>query len=63
MRPTDEHHHCKSCGNVCGPTEETCSRACADRRAQQQQSRRNSVNLMYALMAIVVVVFVLNFLR
>ena len=63
MRPTDDHRHCKSCGKVCDPDEETCSPACAERRATQQRSRQNSVRLMYVLIAIVLVVFLLQYVR
>jgi predicted nucleic acid-binding Zn ribbon protein len=53
-----DHRHCKVCGRTCDVDSETCSRACAERRAQQLQSRRNYTYLLYASIAILFVVLV-----
>jgi predicted nucleic acid-binding Zn ribbon protein len=56
--PTEgDHRHCKVCGRVCDVGEETCSRACAEKRAAQVQSRRTYTYLLYATIAILLIVF------
>jgi len=55
-----DHRHCKVCGRVCPPGQETDREECATSLAQRQQSRQNSVRLMYALIVVVVVAFILE---
>jgi predicted nucleic acid-binding Zn ribbon protein len=56
--PTEsDHRHCKVCGRVCDVGDETCSRACAEKRAAQIQSRRTYTYLLYATIAILLIVF------
>ncbi len=52
-----DHRHCKVCGRVCGVDEETCSRACAQKRARQLASRRTYVYLLYGTAALLLIVF------
>jgi len=54
----EDHRHCKICGRVCPADEETCSRACRDKRAQQLQSRRMYTYLLYGSIALLLIVFV-----
>lgn len=58
-----DHRHCKVCGKVCDVGEETDTAQCAATLAQRQQSRRNSVRLMYVLIFVVVVAFLLETVR
>jgi len=55
-----DHRHCKVCGRVCTVGEETCSRACRDKRAAQVASRRNYTLLLYAAIAILVIAFLVS---
>jgi len=55
-----DHRHCKVCGRVCTVGEETCSRACRDKRAAQLASRRNYTLLLYAAIAILVIAFLVS---
>ncbi|HTT35614.1 MAG TPA: DUF2116 family Zn-ribbon domain-containing protein [Thermoplasmata archaeon] len=57
----DDHRHCRICGRVCAVGNETCSRACAEKREAQQRSRQTNVRLMYLLIVVVAVVFLLQF--
>jgi predicted nucleic acid-binding Zn ribbon protein len=52
-----DHRHCKVCGKVCAPGNETCSRACADARDDRARSRRTYTLLLYGAIALLVVVF------
>lgn len=52
-----DHGHCKVCGRVCDPGEETCSRACRERRAQQLATRRMYTYLLYGTIALLLIVF------
>lgn len=58
-----DHRHCKVCGRVCDVGQETDRPECATTLAQRQQSRQNSVRLMYVLIIVVVVAFVLGTVR
>lgn len=58
-----DHRHCKVCGRVCAPGQETDREECATTLAQRQQSRQNSVRLMYVLIVVVIVAFVLETVR
>lgn len=57
MGPGTDHRHCKNCGRVCDPDEETCSDACRERREQVLATRRNYTYLMYGVMALLVILF------
>jgi len=59
----EDHRHCKVCGKVCAVGQETCSKACREKREEQQRSRRNSIYLMYLLIFVVVAVFLLSYLH
>jgi predicted nucleic acid-binding Zn ribbon protein len=59
--PEDDHRHCKVCGTVCAPGEDTCSDACAAKRAQVAQTRRLYTYLMYAVILVLVIAFVVRF--
>jgi predicted nucleic acid-binding Zn ribbon protein len=56
-----DHRHCKVCGRTCNVGEETCSRACAERRAAQIQSRKTYTYILYATIAILLIVFLSRF--
>ena len=58
-----DHRHCKVCGKVCDPGSETCSKACARDRQRRAESRRNYTYLMYAMIAFLVLLFVVSFVR
>jgi predicted nucleic acid-binding Zn ribbon protein len=51
------------CGRVCAVGEETCSRACREKRAAQIASRRNYTYLLYLAIAILLIVFVFSAVR
>jgi predicted nucleic acid-binding Zn ribbon protein len=58
----EDHRHCKVCGRMCDPDEQTCSRACAQERERIVRSRRNMTFLLYASIALVLIVFVARYL-
>ncbi len=62
MPGESDHRHCKVCGRVCDVGEETCSRACREKRAQQVSTRRTYVYLLYGTMALLLIVFLSRFL-
>jgi len=55
-----DHRHCKVCGRVCSPGDETCSKACREKRAAQLASRRNYSYLLYLAIAILLVAFIVS---
>ncbi|HXQ78682.1 MAG: DUF2116 family Zn-ribbon domain-containing protein [Thermoplasmata archaeon] len=63
MTTEEDHRHCKVCGRVCGVGEETCSRACREKRAAQMASRRNYQYLLYGAIAILLIVFLSSVVR
>jgi len=63
MPAEGDHRHCKVCGKVCAVGEETCSRACRERRAAQMASRRNYQYILYAAIAILLIVFLSSVIR
>ncbi|HYA70047.1 MAG TPA: DUF2116 family Zn-ribbon domain-containing protein [Thermoplasmata archaeon] len=63
MPETDDHRHCKVCGRVCGVGDDTCSRACREKRAAQIASRRNYTYLLYVAIAILLIAFVFGLVR
>ncbi len=56
----DDHRHCKVCGKVCAPGEETCSKACRERRERSLQSRRNYTYLLYGMIVFLAIVLFLT---
>lgn len=52
---TDDHRHCKVCGKVCTPGEETCSVACQEERDRRSRSRRNFIYLLYGTAALLLI--------
>ncbi len=58
MTAEADHRHCKVCGRVCDVGEETCSRACREKRAEQLATRRRYVYLLYGAIALLLIVFV-----
>jgi predicted nucleic acid-binding Zn ribbon protein len=57
-----DHRHCKSCGKVCGLTEDTCSKACAKTLARKQENlARARRNYWYAFFASVVIVAITSY--
>lgn len=63
MSAEEDHRHCKVCGRVCGVGEDTCSRACREKRAAQVSSRRTYTYLLYAAIAILVIAFLSSVIR
>jgi predicted nucleic acid-binding Zn ribbon protein len=49
---SDEHRHCKVCGRVCAPEDETCSATCRDERDRRLRARRNFTYLLYGTAAL-----------
>jgi len=45
---------------VCNPGDETCSKACREKRAAQLASRRNYSYLLYLAIAILLVAFIVS---
>jgi predicted nucleic acid-binding Zn ribbon protein len=58
-----DHRHCKVCGRVCAVGEDTCSRACREKRAAQLASRRNYTYLLYVAIAILLIAFLASVIR
>jgi predicted nucleic acid-binding Zn ribbon protein len=56
----DDHRHCKVCGKVCAPGEETCSKACRAKREQSIQTRRNLTYVIYAIIALLLILLVVR---
>lgn len=62
--PTEgDHRHCKVCGKVCAVGDETCSKACREKRARQLATRRNYQYLLYVAIAILLLVFLSSAIR
>jgi predicted nucleic acid-binding Zn ribbon protein len=59
----EDHRHCKVCGRVCDVGAETCSKACREERARRIQSRRNLTYIIYASIALLMIVLISSFLR
>ncbi len=57
MPSETDHRHCRVCGRVCAVDEETCSRACREKRAQQIATRRMYTYLLYGAIAILLIAF------
>lgn len=52
-----DHRHCKVCGRLCKPDEETCSKACREQRVQQLQTRRGLTYLLYGAIALTIIAY------
>jgi predicted nucleic acid-binding Zn ribbon protein len=59
----DDHRHCKVCGKPCSLDAEVCSKACRRTFDQRRQTRQQYTYLMYGLMAFLVLLLVLNYVR
>ena len=57
----DDHRHCKVCGKVCDPGDETCSKACRAKREQLQSTRRMYTYLLYAVILILAIAFLASY--
>lgn len=55
-----QHKHCKMCGVAIQPDEMVCSDACKARWEAQQRSRKQTMWLMYASIAVLFIVLVLT---
>ena len=60
---TADHRHCKECGRVCPSDREVCSDACRVARRSRMSSRRQTVYFFYAMIAVLVVLFVLSYVH
>ena len=60
---TEPHRHCKVCGKVSPDSEEYCSAACRRRREALLQTRQRNLWVFYALMAVLVIILILSFVR
>ena len=63
MPAGEDHRHCKICGKMTGPGNETCSAACAATREARLRQRRNYQYLLFASIALVAVVFFSGYFR
>ena len=59
----DDHRHCKVCGLVCPPDEETCSAACRTKREATMKSRRLWTGILYVLIVFFAAILLLQLLR
>ncbi len=59
----DDHHHCKVCGRVCATDQDTCSKACRAKRETASRSRKNLTYFLYAMIAFLVLLAAVSFLR
>jgi predicted nucleic acid-binding Zn ribbon protein len=57
----EDHRHCKVCGKVCPVGEETCSKACRTKRAQQLRTRQTYTYLIYGAIVLILIVFLLSY--
>jgi predicted nucleic acid-binding Zn ribbon protein len=62
MDEVPEHKHCKVCGKSIPPDDTTCSKDCANKRAQSMQTRRrwNYAFLVIMFLLVVLLVFELT---
>ena len=56
-----DHRHCKVCGRVTKPDAETCSDACAERRARRVSTARTYQYLLYGAIGILLILFLLSY--
>lgn len=63
MPAEGDHRHCKVCGKVCAASAETCSRTCAEERERRVRSSRNLRYVLYGTIALLLVLFLSNFLH
>ena len=60
--PDGDHRHCRVCGRVTRPDEETCSAACAAARERRVRQAGNYRLLLYGAIALLVIFFLAQFL-
>ncbi len=58
-----DHRHCKVCGRTTGPKQETCSAECAAKREERLRSARNYRYILYATIALVLILFLSAYVR
>jgi predicted nucleic acid-binding Zn ribbon protein len=58
-----DHRHCKACGRVCAVDEETCSKACREKRATALASRRRYSYILYAAILLLVIAAASSYLH
>lgn len=58
-----DHRHCKVCGKVIGPEAEFCSKTCRRKREEQIAGRQNLTYLMYAAIAVLAIILVVQFVH
>lgn len=61
--PPSDHRHCKSCGRSVDPDDDVCSTECGEKRRKVLETRRNTTYMMYGLMAFLVVLLLVGYLR
>jgi predicted nucleic acid-binding Zn ribbon protein len=59
----DDHRHCKVCGKPCALGADVCSKSCRRDFDRRKQTRQQYTYLMYGLMAFLVLLLVLNYVR
>ncbi|MGA8275032.1 MAG: DUF2116 family Zn-ribbon domain-containing protein [Thermoplasmata archaeon] len=57
MGTEGDHRHCKVCGKVCNPADDTCSKACRAKREELLRTRKTYTYLLYGTVALVAIVF------
>lgn len=57
----EDHRHCRVCGKVTALGNETCSRACREKREAQVRNRQSLYRLMYVAMAIAILGLILSY--
>jgi predicted nucleic acid-binding Zn ribbon protein len=58
-----DHRHCKVCGRVTKPDQETCSAKCAAERERRLGSARTYRYILYGTIALLLILFLTNFVR
>jgi len=58
---TDEHRHCKVCGRVCAPGQETCSPKCATAWERRARDRRAYIYLFFGMAALLFLLLVSSY--
>jgi len=58
---SDDHRHCKVCGRVCTPGEETCSAECRATRDRRARDRRTYMFLLYGTAALLLVLLLSHY--
>jgi predicted nucleic acid-binding Zn ribbon protein len=58
-----DHRHCRVCGKVTTPDEETCSAECAETRARRVSSARTYRYILYGTIALLLILLLSSVLR